>query len=233
MRRAQRLLELQQTDLALDAARKRVRQIEAQLAESDALRTAREDDRRLRGQLEQLRVRSKDLELQSTTLDNKIKSVDDRLYGGSVRNPRELSDLQRDAASLRRHKSELDDTLLNVMLDIEQAEQAHLSARAELARVEAGWQSDQATLLDERAGLQKQTAELDARRAAQRAEIQPADLATYDQLRVKRHGTAVAQLDDGVCGVCGVQPSDSKLAHLRRDDALLTCGNCERILLAF
>lgn len=232
MRRVQRLFELQETDLALDAARKRARQIEALLTESDALRAARQNDERIRQQLERLRVRSKDLELQSTTLDNKIKSVDDRLYGGSVRNPRELSDLQRDAASLRRHKSELDDTLLNVMLEIEHAEQAHQSARAELARIEAAWQNDQAALFGERKSLLEQISALDAKRTAQRAEIELADLATYDQLRAQRHGTAVARLDDGVCGACGVQPPASRLAHLQRDDALLTCGNCERILLA-
>lgn len=232
MRRAEHLLKLQRTDLALDAARKRIREINAQLVESEALRAARQAEQNLHTQLDRLRIRSKDMELQSAALDDKIESVEKRLYSGSVKNPKELGDLQRDATSLRRHKSELDDALLNLMIEIEQTEQAHQNARADLRRVETGWQSDQSTLLSERAGLQEQTASLDARRAEQRAAIRPEDLGVYEQLRARRHGTAVAQLDDGVCSACGVQPSDSKLIHLQRDDALLTCGNCERILVA-
>jgi len=232
MRRAERLFELQKVELALDAARRRVREIDAQLTESDALRSARQLDQHSRGRIEQLRVRSKDLELQSTTLDNKIKSVDERLYSGAVKNPKELSDLQRDAASLRRHKSELDDALLNIMLDIEQADRERQVAHTDLARIEAGWQADQSALAAERARLLEQIAALDMARSAQRANVAPPDLVAYDRLRSQKHGQAVALLDEGMCGACGVQPSANKLAHLRRDDELITCGNCERILTA-
>jgi hypothetical protein len=231
MRRAELLFALQHTDLALDAARRRVREIDAQLTESEALREARAAHQRAHARLDQLRVRSKDLELQSATLDTKIKSVDDRLYGGSVRNPKELTDLQRDAAAQRRHKAELDDALLNLMLDIEQAEKDNAAAGADLSRVEAAWQGEQSALTAERAGLLETIARLDAERTAQRDRIQPPDLSVYDRLRGPKHGTAVARLQDGVCGACGVQPSANKMAHLQRDDALLTCGNCERILV--
>jgi len=231
MRRAERLYLLQQTDLALDGARKRVRDIEAQLVESEALREARRSDQNLRIQIEQLRIRNKDLDLQSSALDEKIKSVEERLYSGTVRNPKELSDLQRDAASLRRHKSEMDDAQLSLMLQIEQIEQAHRLARADLARVEGSWQANQSTLQAERGQLLEQITAFEAERGGRRADTPPADLSMYDQLRTRRHGTAIATLDDGVCSACGVQPPASKLTHLQRDDDLLTCGNCERILL--
>jgi len=231
MRRAERLYELQQVDQALDAARRRVREIDAQLVESAALRAARDAERALHEKLAHLHGRVKDLELQSATLDNKIKSAEDRLYSGAVKNPKELSDLQKDAASLRRQKSGAEDVLLEAILDSEQTEQAYQAARAELARLEDEARSQQAALLDERARVSASAASAETERAALRAQITSPDLAVYDQLRAKKHGQAVATLDDGVCGVCGVQPSANKLAHLRRDDELFPCGNCERILL--
>ncbi len=231
MRRAERLLELQTIDLALDTARKRLRAIDALLTESDALRAARQAAERSLARLAQLRTRAKDLELQSTTLDNKIKSVEDRLYGGAVKNPKELADLQKDVAALRRHKTELDDTLLGVFDEMEQAERERGQRQAELAQVEAAWHSDQAALSGERAQLSERIRVLDAERGALRAAIASDDLAVYDQLRAQRHGQAVARLEDGVCGACGVQPSANKMAHLQRDDALIACGNCERILV--
>ena len=231
MRRAERLYELQEIDLALDAASKRVREIDAQSAESAALRAARDADRAFHDKLAHLHARIKDLELQSATLDDKIKSVEDRLYGGAVKNPKELSDLQKDAASLRRQKSGAEDVLLEAILESEQTEQMAQAANAELARLEDEWQSQQAALFDERARLNEKATAAETERAALRANVPPSDLAVYDQLRAKKHGPVVALLDDGVCGVCGVQPSDNKLAHLRRDDELFPCGNCDRILL--
>ena len=231
MRRAERLYELQETDLALDAARRRVAEIDALLTESDRLQATRQTADRIRKRLGQLRTHLKDLELQSSTLDNRIESLDERLYSGAVKNPKELGDLQKDIASLRRRKLELDEALLGIMADVEDMESEQQAAEAELTGVEAAWQNDQATLRIERAHLIEQIEAMDADRSAQRAEISPADLAVYDQLRAQRHGQAVAPLNDGVCGACGVQPSANKLSHLRRDDALLTCGNCERILV--
>jgi predicted nucleic acid-binding Zn-ribbon protein len=231
MRRAERLLELQTVDLALDAARQRVREIDAQLTESDALRAARQADRQVRDRLAQLRARSKDLELQSTALDHKIKTVDERLYSGVVKNPKELNDLQRDVVSLRRQKSDLDDALLAVILDLEQIEGEQQDVQAQLASVEAEWQSSQAALLVERARLIEHIGVAEAERGARRADAPPADLALYDQLRLRKHGQAMAEFDEGVCGACGVEPSAHKVAQLRRDDALLACGNCERILV--
>jgi len=231
MRRAERLLELQTIDLALDTARKRVRAIDALLAESDALRAARQAAERSHSRLAQLHTQSKDLELQSATLDEKIKTVEDRLYGGAVKNPKELADLQKDVAALRRHKTGLDDTLLGVFDEMERAEREHGARQAELAQVEAAWQSDQAALISERAQLSARITASDAERGALRADVASDNLAVYDRLRAQRHGQAVARLEDGVCGACGVQPSANKMAHLQRDDALLACGNCERILV--
>ena len=231
MRRVDRLLELQKIDLALDAARKRMRAIDAQLAESDELRAARQADQEHHDRLTELRARSKDLELQSTALDDKIRAVDDRLYSGAVKNPKELNDLQMDAAALRRQKSSLDDTLLQVILETEEAERASKAAHTERARIEAAWHNNQAELIEERAGLNQYILSSEAERKAKRAGIAPADQVIYDQLRAKKHGQVVALLEDDICSACGVQVSANKLARLQRQDELLPCGNCERILI--
>ncbi len=231
MRRAERLYELQKIDLALDAARKRVSAIDALLSEGETMRSARQAANRIRDRIAQLRTRLKDLELQSTTLDDRIALLDQRLYSGAIKNPKELGDLQRDLDSLRRRKLEMDEMLLSVMADVEEAERDYEGAHAELTRVEAAWRTDQSALTIERAHLTEQIEALDQERSAQRAETSPPDLAVYDRLRAQRHGQAVARLDDGMCGACGVQPSANKLSHLRRDDTLITCGNCERVLV--
>ena len=231
MRRAERLYELQKIDLALDASRKRARAVEALLSGSDTLRAVRQAAEHTHGRLARLRARLKDFELQSATLDSRIASLDERLYSGTVKNPKELSDLQRDIASLRRHKLELDETLLGVMAEVEEVEREQADVDAELERVETIWRNEQATLVVEKAHLIEQIEALEAERSAQRASVSPSDVALYDRMRAQKHGQAVAPLNEGACSACGVQPSASKLAQLRREDELPTCGNCERILV--
>jgi predicted nucleic acid-binding Zn-ribbon protein len=224
------LFALQQTDLDLDASRRRVRDIDALLIESDALRSARQSDQEIQQRIAQLRVRMKNLELESATLDAKIQSDDDRLYGGAVKNPKELGDLQKDAASLRRRKSDLDGTQLELMIELEQADQDAADIRSQLKRIEAEWQREQADLIAERDQLVERIETLDIQRKAQRAEALAPDLAIYDQLRTRRHGQVIASIRDGACGVCGVELSEHKVTRVKREDVLIACGNCERLL---
>ena len=55
-------------------------------------------------------------------------------------------------------------------------------------------------------------------------------VATYQALRRKKGGTAVAQMNDGICEGCGVAVSQSLEWKLRQGE-LVTCGNCERIIV--
>ena len=232
MRRVQRLLALQETDLELDASRRRMREVDALLTESDALRAARQSDQHIQQRLAQLRPRLKDLGLESSALDGKITNAEDRLYSGAIKNPKELSDLQKDVTSLRKHKSELDERQLELMLELEQIEQEAARVHTDLIHIEAEWQREQATLQAQRASLIEHIETLDARRQAQRAEASAPDLAAYDQLRARKHGQVVATIEEGACGVCGVEISEYNMAKAQRDDALIPCGNCERLLIA-
>jgi predicted nucleic acid-binding Zn-ribbon protein len=59
----------------------------------------------------------------------------------------------------------------------------------------------------------------------------PADiLHTYDALRPRRAGRAVARVDGDTCAVCLVTVSPSRLAAARDGDELAYCENCGRIL---
>ena len=231
MRRVQRLLALQETDLELDASRRRVREIDALLTDSDALRAARQSDQHIQQRLAQLRPRLKDLGLESSALDGKITNAEARLYSGAIKNPKELSDLQKDVTSLRKHKSELDERQLELMLELEQVEQEAARVHTDLIHIETEWQREQATLQARRASLIEHIETVDAQRQAQRAEASAPDLAVYDQLRPRKHGQVVATIEAGTCGACGVEISEYTLAKAQRDDALIPCGNCERLLI--
>ena len=115
MSRVFTLERLQSVDQELDEKTKRARQIDERLA-SDPLvlagRAELEAEEKLHAQRRStLRTR----EMEANSIDLKIKEIEGRLYSGRVSNPKELQDLQRDVASLKKHLSALEDQILEAM----------------------------------------------------------------------------------------------------------------------
>jgi predicted nucleic acid-binding Zn-ribbon protein len=231
MHPAKQLLQLQSLDLDRDAKHRRVKQVIAALTEPGTLRAAATEVTTAQAEAARARVYRQDLDLQAQTLDTKITSVEERLYSGKVKNPKELADLQNDAASLRRRRASLDDSLLEAMIALEDAERAQEQAQNKLAALQAQWQSDQRVLMDERQQLETNIATLTEQRNQMIAAILPEHLQPYQKLRHEHAGLAVARVADGSCNACGVEVSDRLLAKGRLSEELSFCGNCERILV--
>jgi predicted nucleic acid-binding Zn-ribbon protein len=176
-------------------------------------------------------TRSRDLELEIESLNSKITASEQRLYSGRVTNPKELSDIQEEVASLKRRRADLEDELLEAMVYAEEAQQTLAKRRSTLKKTENQWQADQAALESELSALETRLMELQDEREQLRPNIPPTNLALYDKIRSRYGGVAVATLRDGVCGFCAVAPSSTKLKAIRSGRDLLQCTNCGRILL--
>jgi predicted nucleic acid-binding Zn-ribbon protein len=231
MHPSRQLYQLQTLDLERDARHRRLQQVIASLNEPEALRTAAAALTGAQAQVATARARRKDLELEVQTLDAKIANAEERLYSGRVRNPKELSDLQNDAASMRRHHTTLDDRLLEAMIALEDAEQVEGEARTKSTAVQAEWQTHQRALLEEKSRLAAEIAAMTEQRHQQMTAIEAKHVDAYQQLRRTYVGQAVARIEEGTCVTCGVELSDRLLVKASHSDDLSFCGNCERILL--
>jgi len=176
-------------------------------------------------------AQARDLELEIEGLSTKITASEKRLYSGSVTNPKELSDLQDEIASLKRRCSALEDQLLEAMVYSEEAQATLATCRTALADTEASWQEAQSALKNELSELEARLITAQDERERLRPAIAADDLALYDKVRDRCGSITVTTLRDGVCGYCAVAPSSTKLARIRNGRELLQCGNCGRILL--
>lgn len=232
MRRVELLYRLQEVDTELDAKRRRLQEVEASLGESDELLQARTRLPQAEAAYHRWRTRLRRLELKMTALDNKIKNSEQRLYSGTVRNPKELASLQQELNYLRRRKSAEEDSLLEVMIDVEEREVAWQDAQAHWETVEATWTAGQAELSRERGELLARLAELRELRAGREGAVDGTDLSTYEDLRRRKGGTAVARLQGNLCTSCHVEVSSSRSQQARQGATLVFCGSCGRILCA-
>ena len=224
------LYQLQCLDRGGDTKRRRLAEVEAALGESEGLKQARRAVEEAQAQVRQWTIRQRDLELQTQGISDKISRSEQRLYGGAVKNPKELEDLQAEVAALRRRQQKLEDDLLGTMIELEEAEATQQDARQCLDETNAQWSAEQSDLMAERETLENGLAEIEQARSEVLPSIEAGDLATYQALRRMKGGIAVVEVISGVCGGCGVAVSP-RLEWQLRQDKLGTCSNCDRIIV--
>lgn len=227
-----KLYRLQQFDTQLDQARARLGRIEQILNDDKRLNEAQaqaaQSDRALQEALRALKRAEDDVQAQNI----KIEQTEASLYGGKVRNPKELQDLQNESAALKRYLSVLEDRQLEQMMSVEEAEAVHERAAKNLEEVRSSLAVQHEALIAERNALLKDVERMENERAAAVSAIEPDDLRLYEQLRVQRRGVAVARISDGACSACGSTQTPSTLQAAHSSNQLIRCAFCGRILYA-
>ena len=223
------LYYLQTLDNNNETGQKRLDEIQELLGRDEAMRAAQSVHEEAEAALRASRGHARDLELEMTSLESKIKSTEERLYNGSVSNPRELQNMQDEIASLRHRIGVLEEQLLEAMAAVEEQETNTEVTRSRLEAVSNERTDELGTLTDEKTQIESRLEKLAEEIRQAREHVLAEHLRLYDDLRKKRKGMAVAQVIDGVCGVCGVAPTSSQAQRVRHGE-VECCPTCGRIL---
>lgn len=230
MNQAFQLYRLQQIDSQLDQAHARLREIEVILKNDAAMREAGEKLSNATQELEGAKKELRKAEENTKNQRQKIKNTDDTLYGGKVRNPKELQDLQKESEALRRYLEVLEERQLEAMLIVEDLTVSYEKAEQTLNEVRAQQIEKQAALLGEKRQITQQAKQWLSERQAVANPISAEDLTHYDQLRKRRTGIAVAKVSEKSCSACGTELSTSFYQATLSSSSLTHCDNCGRIL---
>ena len=224
------LRRLQALDSQIDAERERIATVEALVRDRSEYGLAQRRHQEATAPLRKLEADQNDLELRVGTARGQLADVEGKLYGGTVGSSRELEDLQKRGADLRRQIAAGEERLLAVMEELEQANRAAAEAEDSLKRVVAERRVKESELLAERKALAASTRAAQAERDRLRAEIDAATLRLYDRLRSTRGGQAVAEVKQRTCQGCRVTLTAAYEQRLRHGEQLVTCQSCGRIL---
>lgn len=224
------LYQLQTIDSEIDQTRQQLRDIAAQLGESEALRQANSQQQAAEAKLRRAQAKMQDLELELKSLTQKISGQEKLLYSGKGISPKEAANLQEEVASLKRWQTDREENLLEAMVAVEEAEHELTDTTSHLSTVSTTWNNEQKELQANSTQLKKRLVELKERRPGVVAEVDPAILSVYERLRPKKAGRAVVAVKGGVCQGCGMTPSNNRLQQARAGNELVYCGACGRIL---
>jgi predicted nucleic acid-binding Zn-ribbon protein len=225
----QHLVRLQQLDLDIESARRRIAQIpsvqtalDTRLAEGQAAVAA------IKQRLAENQTRRRATEADVASLQTRLSKYKGQLM--EVKTNKEYQAMQKEIATAEEAVRSLEDRIL------EQMEEAETLGR-ELKVTEAALKAQQDDItrerkrLEEEAGaLQQRTSETTSTRAALAKELSPAALRLFEHVSRQRKGLAVAQARDGICTVCHVRLRPQVFNEVRRNESLIQCESCLRIL---
>jgi len=228
MNLAKKLYDLQQIDLDIQAQQEALDKINSQLRESEALLNARASLFALEKHMTEVTAQQKEMEWQTEELRSNIAQFDGKLYGGKVKNPKELVSLEQEAKFLKDRLIQKEDMLLELMADSEATQRNIKVGAEEMRKVEAEWQEEQETLRRRRGGVASALQCLIETRKALAGELDQQVLELYEILK-SRKGQAVVRVEQGRCQGCRLNLSVSEQQRTRAG-ALVQCSSCGRIL---
>ncbi len=220
-----------------------VQRADAQLADARARRAALDEGGTLRAEVEAARAAAaeaaarlreaqaalRDHELQLAGTEARYKKAEGDLYGGRVSNPKELASLQDDIASLSRARDRLEDTILELLEQVEALKRLDAARLAALRELE---QRLSAHLTEFETARDRLDAEI-ALRSAQRAErasiVDPRLLKKYESIAAQEAGIGMVAIVGGHCGGCRNDVPAQFVSRIRLG-RVVTCERCHRIL---
>jgi predicted nucleic acid-binding Zn-ribbon protein len=230
MNKAKQLYELQEVDVDIEHKTQALTQVRSRLGKDDDLVAARAALDTEKKRLADLEHQQKTEEWELNELGAKISAVEKKLYGGSVKNPRELTPFQQDLEILKTQRGEREDKLLALMMDVESLQQDVRFKKSEFEKIEREWHENQQKLSQQQTELETELAQLQQTRNMLASQIDSEILGLYEEVRWAKQGQAVAKVMQGRCQGCRISLPVSDQQKARMGQELAQCSNCGRIL---
>ena len=226
-----RLHDLQEIDLGIAERDASLADVYARLADDSGIATTRQEIARLETKLADLESKRRAAERAIAEIQENLKRVEARLYGGAVKNPRELEAAEEERAFRTSQQRDHEDLLLDLMVETDDAEALLGEFRDTLERIEAARPQQVAELTNSRDELEWELALLQEERDLTAPEIPPDLYGIYESLRRSKGGHAVARVARGMCQGCRLSLSTMELQRARASRAgIVQCSSCRRIL---
>jgi hypothetical protein len=228
MSSSKRIYELQQVDLSIQAKSKELEGINLRINRDEAYELAKANHDAAREAQKEREKQYKELDAEAENVRSALQKINDKLYGGKIKNPKELVGYEQEAGMLKGNLSGKDDVLLELMEKIDSAKTEIKKLQEIYKMAETDWQSRKVTLTGQADQLKEELAGLENKRQEILAVVDKETLTAYENIK-SRKGQAVVRVEQGRCLGCRVSLSISELQRVR-GMSIVTCSNCGRIL---
>jgi predicted nucleic acid-binding Zn-ribbon protein len=223
------LIALQQLDTLAEAARRRLGEIPSAEQSFDARVTAAVQE------LDATKARSaanqharRELEKQVAMVDSRLSRFED--HKAAVKTNQEFTALLHEIATAKGEKDSIEEQILVLLEEADGITADVKAAERGLADARRDAESGRAGLNAERQTLDAELARLNAERGREMVAVEKTVLARYEQLLKQRRMIAVAPIAGELCTACHVRLRPAVAQQVRRNEDIVTCDSCQRIL---
>jgi predicted nucleic acid-binding Zn-ribbon protein len=225
----QHLIKLQDLDLAAERARRRIADVPtAQQALEARLAARAADVTSVKDRIAAAQASRREIEKELAMVQGRLSKFKDQLM--EVKTNKEYQAMQKEMAVAERDVRSHEDKLLDHMelaetsaAELKAAEQALKAEQAEVA-------AEQKTLDARHVELEQEIARLSGERQSVVGSLSKEVLSLFERVAHGRRGVAVAEAKDGLCTVCHVRLRPQVFNDARRNDSIIQCESCTRIL---
>lgn len=225
---ARDLYRLQQLDIALRDTRRTLQEIDQRLRENTPLAEAEAALHSGEQELTQARKRQRQAEWELEDVQQRSESLRGKLYGGTVRSPKELLSLQHEVEHLKQRIGAKEDEVLDSMRQVDDLEARVREDGNSATKLRQEWEQESQLLTRRKEEAEAELSSLTAERKTLAGQIPPDALRLYEQLRAAR-GQAIARVEQGRCQACYIALPTGQWQRARTGQ-LVHCSSCNRIL---
>jgi uncharacterized protein len=226
----QRLWKLAQIDNRLNDIRHRAAALDIGRSIMAEIQALEKEDADIGGNARALHAEQLDLELQQKSLDDKLKRIDKEMYGGKVVNAREVENLEKEIAAIKRQKDRNDDRLIELLDLVPPAMATAKKIELRIADAKKRLVERKKKALEEKAALEAEFKQLNTVRPDVAKNVPPGLMTRYENSKMRGNGVGMVEITKtNHCGGCGTHVPERSVQALK-EEKLALCESCYRIL---
>ena len=224
-----RLIRLQQLETAADDARRRIADHPSRTQALDArLQGARDALAGVKAKLAAASEKRRSEEKDVAGVQTRLAKYKDQLL--EVKTNREYTAMLHEIETAQNDIRAREDRILEIMMETDELNAGIKKSEADLKAAEKEISAERAVLDAEAAELQAEVDRTTAEREKVVAGLDRQVLNIFETTAKGRKGVAVAEAKDGLCTICHVRLRPQVFNEVRKNESIIHCDSCRRIL---
>jgi predicted nucleic acid-binding Zn-ribbon protein len=224
-----RLIRLQHLETAAEEARRKMADHPARIQALDArLQAARDAVAGIKAKLTAAAEKRRAEERDVAGVQTRLAKYKDQLL--EVKTNREYTAMLHEIETAQNDIRVREDRILEVMMEIDDLNAAVKKSEADLKTAENEVSAERARLDAEIAALHAEVDKTTVEREKVVAGMDRQVLNIFETTAKGRRGVAVAEAKDGLCTICHVRLRPQVFNEVRKNESIIQCDSCRRIL---
>ncbi len=225
----ERLVALQEVDKEILGLSLNLDRLPQELRVKDQERATLEAEKEAGSQeLETLRKQLKEMETEVSDLEEGIKASRQRLM--DINKELELKAMLKEIGFREDQRDQKETRVLELLDQVEAQNQTVTEKEEALKQLQASYESQAVEVATQVEELEQQRAVLQEKRDILKKELPAALLKRYDFIRQRRNGSAICEVQEGVCLGCHMNILPQQFIDLQKGEEVIQCPHCQRIL---